>query len=175
MATRYYIDGYNVLHKSAALRPLAQEDYESAREALVDRVGIFCMATGNRVTVVFDGRGQHKPERQVPLRGVAGLDILFSPKNSSADAVIERLVYKASNRMSLVVVSNDHALRDLCCGMGALTMDADNFLATVREAKSEITDSVQNTHRQKAADHLDERLDESQLDALKALRDKLEK
>ncbi len=175
MATIYYIDGYNVLHKSSELRPLARQDLETAREALIDKVAVYCAATGSRVHLVFDGRGQHQPEKVAHHRGVDGLEIIYSPAGLTADAYIERAVYKAAHRLSLVVVSNDRGLRDLCRNMGALTMEADSFIETVREAGRDTSERAAGTHRDSNPAHLEERLDPATVARLEQLKNLLKK
>ncbi len=54
MPSTYYIDGYNVIHHSSMLRPLADQDFEAAREAFIEKVGRFCVATGNEAKIIFD-------------------------------------------------------------------------------------------------------------------------
>src|SRR5690606_31706248 len=125
---RYYIDGYNVMHQSSSLRPIARQDLERAREALVDKVAQFCIATAQEAIIVFDGRSQHQAELVDHYRGVSGLQVLYAPGHKRADAEIERRVYLERDRIKTVVVSNVRGLRDLCRGMGALVMEADSFL-----------------------------------------------
>lgn len=174
MATTFYIDGYNVIHRSKTLRPLAERDFEGAREALIDRVAEICTALGRNAIVVFDGRGRHQPEKAHHGRHVPGLEVLYAPASTTADAVIERCVYQASNKLDLVVVSGDRGLRDLCRNMGALVMDADNFLATSKEIDKDVRTLAART-RQAAPAFLEESLDARSLDALQALKDKLKK
>lgn len=169
----YYIDGYNLLHKSAALRPLAQEDFEAAREGLIDQVAHFCMATGHQVTIVFDGLSRHEPEHVDHYRNVPGLKVLYAPKNRSADAVIERLVYGEPRRIEVVVVSTDRGLRDICTGMGALVMDADNFLTVAGDARREMDHNLQHRRKQTPEASIEERLDPGTVEALMKLRKKL--
>lgn len=173
MPDTYYVDGYNVLHTSSLLRPLVEQDFESARDAFIDKVAAFCVATGKRVVVVFDGRGRHQPEALIHNHRVAGLEILFSPSNLSADAVIERQIHQQSNRLEAVVVSNDRGLRELCRGMGALTMEADNFLATVREAAQETRATLDNVRRGSSIEHLEDRLDSGSMARLEDLKKRL--
>lgn len=168
----YYIDGYNVLHKSAYLRSRLDRDLEHARDGLIDKVANFCTVTGQEVTIVFDGTGKHKAERVEHHRGVPHLHVLYAPGNLTADTVIERLVYQSRNKLAMVVVSNDNGLRDLCRGMGAMTMEADSFLKIARESKSDISTSVNRTQKDRPS-FLEDSLDEGTMDQLKALRDKL--
>lgn len=175
MPETYYIDGYNVLHKSSMLRPLAVKDFETARDALIEKVAMFCVGSGKRAIIVFDGRGQHQPQSAPPPLGAAGLEILYSPAKTSADAVIERMVYKSNHRLELVVVSNDRGLRDVCRGMGALVMEADNFLATVHETKQHVTGVMQKTLKDPTPDRLEDRLDPDTVARLHALKKGIEK
>ncbi|HPA41713.1 MAG TPA: NYN domain-containing protein, partial [Candidatus Hydrogenedentes bacterium] len=74
MAEHYLVDGYNVLHTSSVLRPLALRDFEAARESLVEKLVRFCSAANRAVTVVFDGRNTDGTRRaQGETRGVPGL------------------------------------------------------------------------------------------------------
>jgi predicted RNA-binding protein with PIN domain len=175
MSNLYYIDGYNVVHHSSLLRPLAFEDFESARETLIDKVAQFCVISGKRATIVFDGRGKHHyhPEAVEHFREAPGLEVLYSPTSLSADAVIERLVYRAPNRLEVVVVSNDRGLRDLCRNLGALTMEADYFLSTMQESKQQSSASLQDTRRQDNAPRIEDNLDPETRARLEALKKRL--
>jgi predicted RNA-binding protein with PIN domain len=173
MAEHYFIDAYNVMHKSSLLRPVAAENLERAREMLLDKVVCFCMSGSKEVTVVFDGRQEEQSLSVQAVNGhVAGMQIIFSPANTSADSVIERLIYQQRNRMQCIVVSNDGGLRSLCRGMGALTMEADSFLTSVRQFQQSakaVIEKQKDTH----ATLLEDRLNPESMRALEALRSKL--
>ena len=172
MAELHLVDGYNVLHKCRKLKGLSYHDLETAREALIDRLAHFCVQTGTRVTIVFDGQGPQVAQNVAHNRGVGTLEVLFSPEQLTADAVIERMVYEAPRKLDIIVVTNDRGVRDLCRGMGALVMDAQHFLTSVQESRQETSDRLRHT-RQPSPHHLEDRLDNGSLDALKKLRDKL--
>lgn len=172
MPQHYYIDGYNVVHKSNILKPLINQDLEAAREALIEKVAQFCTATGHQATIVFDGRSRHQPNATPDPKTVPGLNIIFSPSNLTADAVIERNVYKAQDRLNLVVVSNDQGVRDLCRGLGALVMEPDYFLQSARESRQGVTETLKRTQKEKP-DFLESLLDQDTLNHLKNLKDKL--
>lgn len=172
MADLYYVDGYNVLHKSRSLRALVRQDLESAREALLERIGQYCISSGKHVVLVFDGRGRFRSEIAPHHLRVPHLEVQFAPEHLTADAVIERLIYNRNNRLDAVVVSNDRGLRDLCRGMGALTMEADSFLATIREDRQEITEKI-TVKRESTRDCLEDFLDTGTLSYLERLRKQL--
>jgi len=171
MASLYYIDGYNVLHRSSVMRASARVDLENAREALIDRVAQFCIATGHRACVVFDGRHTNKADR-IPHKNVPGLQLVYTPTDLTADSYIERAVYQHKDRLQVAVVSNDRSLRDLCRNLGALTMEADNFLDTVRESRQDMVGVMERAKREKI-EHLEDRLDADVLKKLMELRKKL--
>ena len=172
MASIYYIDGYNILHRSRSLRESARADLENAREALIDRVAQFCVATGHVAYLVFDGQRSHRAEKVAHHRNVPGLHVVYTPSDLTADSYIERHVYNHKDRLQVAVVSNDRSLRDLCRNLGALTMDADNFLETVTESRHDMSDVMERSNRVKI-EHLEDRLDGDSLRKLMELRKKL--
>src|SRR5690606_369734 len=103
MATLYYIDGYNVVHHAPTLVDLARHDLERARETLVDCVAHFCSLTGERARVVFDGVGSRPQPTRRPT--APGVEVIYAPAHKSADAYIERAVYKTADRREIIVVT----------------------------------------------------------------------
>ena len=173
MAQRYYIDGYNVLHKSRALRPLARQSLESAREALIDRIAEFCSQYGAPCWLVFDGRTEQRAVEADHGRRVAALRVIYTAGASSADSWIEREVYKAGDRLNLVVVSNDGGIRNLVRGLGALTMDADHFIATIGAVRREIGETLQRRDKPEALGTIEGRVGAETLARLAELKKRL--
>lgn len=174
MPPTYYIDGYNVIHHSSWLKPLAAQDFESARDALVEKVARFCVATGGQAKIVFDGRGR-QTQPLAPLTGIPGLEVIYSPGHRSADTLIERIVYTAQDRRSIIVVSADRGIRTVCRGLSAMVMEPDNFLATVREAEADTRASLEQVQRPDALLRIEGRLDQDTLERLAKLRQTLGK
>jgi predicted RNA-binding protein with PIN domain len=172
MAKHYYIDGYNVIYHSSALRSVIQRDLERARELLIDRVAQFCITTATETHLVFDGRGRSRADKIPHHRHVDHLHVIYTPLEKTADAWIEREVYKHHDRMQVCVVTNDRGIRDLCRGMGALTMDSENFLSTVHESHTDVREVIQRKGQNDAA-FVEDRLSGASLDILRKLRDKL--
>ena len=165
----YYIDGYNVIYHSSLLKPIALRDFEAARDALVEKVAAFCATTGSQAKIVFDGRG--RPSAPVaPISGVPGLEVLYSHGDKSADAVIERIVYSASNARDLIVVSGDHGIRSFCQSQGALVMAPENFIASVRERLAHTQATLEHLKRPDTQQRLENRLDDATLERLRKLR-----
>ena len=175
MSNTYFIDGYNVMYQCNELRPIALRDLEEARETLIEKVAVFCVTTASRVSLVFDGRAKHLPEVAPNVHNAAGMEILYSPANVSADAVIERLIYRAPNRLETVVVSNDRGLRDLCRGMGALTMDANHFLRSINEVRRENMVTFLDRRRAATPAFLEDLLNDKNRAQLEAMKKRLQK
>jgi len=174
MATSYYIDGYNVIHFSKQLGPLSTASFENAREALIDQVARFCVMTGHKATIIFDGRGRKIEEGKAAYK-VNNLEILYSPGHKTADSIIERIVYSAPDRYSIIVVSGDEGIRTFCRGLGALVMEPDNFLASIREADADTRATLKNLKQPDSQRRVEERLNEDALERLRKLKEKLEK
>ena len=173
MATLYYIDGYNVIHFSSVLKPIAARDFEAAREALIDKVATFCAATGHKAKIVFDGRGHRVPPAR-PRPGVPGLKVMYSHGGKSADAIIERTIYESGDRRNTIVVTGDRGIRSFCQGLGALVMEPDNFISSVRSHADDARASIAQMKRPDTQNRLENRVDEDTLTKLARLRDDLD-
>lgn len=174
MASLYYIDGYNVVHHCAKLQALAGQDFESARDTLIDRVARFCSITGSQARIIFDGRGR-RIEAAVPTYAGGAVEVMYSPDKHSADTVIERMVYNAGDDPKrIVVVSGDRGIRELCRAMGSLVMAAGNFLDMVEERLKRASSELSAASNAKTRMPLEERLGGETRDALEALRKRLD-
>lgn len=174
MINAYYIDGYNVIYHSEVLKPLALEDFETARDALIEKVARFCVASGHRAKIIFDGRGR-RSKPMVPLAGAPNLEVLYSHGQQSADAFIERTVYAAPNPRNIIVVSADRGIRDLCRNLNALVMEPDHFLASIREIDGDTRATIERTQRGDTLRRIENRLEGTALERLLKHKQNLEK
>ncbi len=174
MRSLYYIDGYNVIHHCTRLKTLARDDFEAARETLIDRVARYCTEAGKRAKIIFDGRGR-RPDLVSPFLSGPDLEVIYSPAHQTADALIEREVYEAQDRSEIVVVSSDRGIRDLCGGLGALTMRPEHFLSTIDENLQQGRSALElKRHTTSRPARIEEHLDETARQRLQALRRDLE-
>lgn len=120
---RVIVDGFSLLHRDAALRPLLDGQPALARHQLVRKAEACGLALGNAVTVVFDGR-KGLNDAFVGFRA----EVVFSPPHLSADGVIERMVAAAAEPALLLVITSDRIERDTVSAAGADTMSAGDFL-----------------------------------------------
>ena len=167
----YLIDGYNLMHSCRRLLATADHSFETARNELVDRVVRYCADTRDHAVIVFDGRGSHADIAQA--EHYPNVEIVYSPKHLNADTVIERRIYEATGRTNYVVVTGDRGIRDLCRGMGALSMTPDNFLTSMRTNSDQDRQVRQHSADQGKRNAVADRLSSDSLKALQALKDKL--
>lgn len=169
MSLHYFVDAYNLMYQCPHLSAAARHNLESARDDLIDRVARFCAASGNRAVIVFDGRGRDVDRETV----IGGVEVIYAPHHLSADSIIERRVYESNQRSHTVIVSADRGIRDLCGGMGALTMRPAAFLAEMRDRVTR-----ERVHLREAAEksqrvNLEDRLPAESLERLHAIRRRL--
>jgi len=169
MSEHYYIDGYNLLHANPDWSAMADVDLEMARDMLIDRVSRWSARTGHPVCIFFDGKGRsHDRSDKDPRR--PNVDIVYTSSRLSADALIERGVYEAPKRDTVIVVTSDRGISDFCLGLGALTMRAPNYLSLLQDGgpPARLPCSADSTAP------LEDRIDPQASDALRKLRDRLE-
>jgi predicted RNA-binding protein with PIN domain len=140
---RVIVDGYNVIHAWPELkRLLTGASLEAARERLIERLSVFGMVAGADVTVVFDAH--HSAARMNSEQTVDGVRVIFTRKGHSADHIIERMAYEASQAGDVITVAtSDSFQRVLVRGMGGAVISALELERRVIEAESEMGRRVQ--------------------------------
>ena len=135
---RVIVDGYNVIHAWPQLkRLLGEASLEAARDTLVERLSVFGMVAGADVTVVFDAH--HSTSRTNSEQLVDGVHVVFTRKGHSADHVIERIAYDASQTGDVITVAtSDRFQRDMVRGMGGAVISALELERRVIDAEQEL-------------------------------------
>jgi predicted RNA-binding protein with PIN domain len=139
---RLIVDGYNVIHAWTSLKRLVSEaSLEVARDRLIERLAVLGMISGESVTVVFDAH--HSAAMSNSEDDVDGVHVVFTRRGHSADHVIERLAYEASNAGDVITVAtSDRFQRDLVRGMGGAVISALELERRVIDAENEMTRKV---------------------------------
>jgi predicted RNA-binding protein with PIN domain len=139
---RLIVDGYNVVHAWTSLKRLVSEaSLEAARDRLIERLAVLGMISGESVTVVFDAH--HSAAMTNSEDDVDGVHVVFTRRGHSADHVIERLAYEASNAGDVITVAtSDRFQRDLVRGMGGAVISALELERRVIDAENEMTRKV---------------------------------
>ena len=136
------VDGYNVVHAWTSLKRLVQTaSLEDARDALVARLSVLGILSGEEVTVVFDAH--HSNAMSNSEETVDGVRVVFTRKGHSADHSIERLAYRASQAGEVITVAtSDRFQRDLVRGMGGAVISALELERRVLDAEQEMSRRV---------------------------------
>ena len=130
-AVRYLIvDGHSVIFAWPELRKLHQQRASLAREALSRRLRNYQDWAGVRVVLVFDGKGSNVSTIEDPH----DIQILYSRKGQTADAVIERLVSKYATQFEVTVATSDSLERQTVTSFGAASMSPGMLREVIEEA-----------------------------------------
>jgi uncharacterized protein len=142
---RILVDGYSLLHNWPELAPGQPRHSARARDELVHVLTRYQDATGERITVFFDGAGA--PAGVPAHESSATMEVLFSRAGQTADQMIERAAHRFQAYGEVLVVTDDHAERDTVVGMGSMTASCANFIRMVEDALTELQDELRNHNR----------------------------
>jgi predicted RNA-binding protein with PIN domain len=126
------VDGANVLHALPSLRAALKRNKSEARTQLT-RMLMPIHDAGNRVTVVFDGRGDQLVIER-PTESMA-LSVVFSPASMTADDVIEQMVGNAEDAAQCSVATDDQAERQTVTALGAEALYSHELAAWIERAE----------------------------------------
>jgi predicted RNA-binding protein with PIN domain len=114
------IDGHNLIGQLPTISLQDPDDEEELVRLLVS----YRARTGKAVTVVFDP-GSFSSLSETRRQG--GVQIVFAPGGSSADAVITNRVKRSRDRAHWLVVTSDRRLSATVAGLGARVQSARAF------------------------------------------------
>jgi predicted RNA-binding protein with PIN domain len=125
VALHIIIDGYNLIKNSPALSALDRQDLQLGREALIDRLAGYKKIKSHKITVVFDGAGAI--DAASSRDRIKGIQMVFSRRGQSADAVIKKMASK--EREKALVVSSDRDVALAAASFQSATISAAEFEA----------------------------------------------
>ena len=146
---RILIDGYSLLHGWPELSPGAPRHSARAREDLVHILTRFHDATGDPITIFFDGSGA--PPGTPKAESSRGVEILFSGPGQTADDLIERAAHRFQDYGEVLVVTDDIAERDTVSGFGSSFSSCFNFICRIESALTDLQEDLENYNRQQRA------------------------
>jgi len=128
---RYLIvDGHSVIFAWPELRKLHQRRTVLARDALTKKLRDYQDWSGVRVVVVFDGQGARVQTISDPHE----VQIFYSRKGQSADAIVERLASKYATRFDVIVATSDSLEQQTVRSFGADTISPELLREILAEA-----------------------------------------
>jgi uncharacterized protein len=142
---RILVDGYSLLHQWPEIAPGQPRHSERARDELVQILTQYHDATGEAITVFFDGSGG--PGRAPKTGGSRDVEILFSRAGQTADEMIERAAHRFQEYGEVLVVTDDRAERDIVGGFGGSVASCDNFIRMIGSAMGDLADELKQRNR----------------------------
>lgn len=116
------VDGYNIIYSWEELKDVSRTNIDSARDMLID---ILCNYRGYKkcnLLLVFDAyrvkRNQGKKYSQ------AGIEIVFTKEDETADTYIERKVHELRDKYKITVATSDGLIQQTIMSLGGLRMSA---------------------------------------------------
>ena len=126
------VDGYNVIRQTPPYSVLAEEDFDSARAALVSDVAAYAQSEW-RATVVFDAHAN--PRSDGTAHRLAGVTVVFSRYGVDADSVVESLARAARERgEETLVVTSDAQMQWTVLGGSVGRMSSAEFADALRDS-----------------------------------------
>src|SRR5437879_13871694 len=111
---RLIVDGYNIIFAWPELSALKDVNLQDARELLIATLADYAAMTRQKVTVVFDSH--RRPDAEASQQEVHGVRVVYSGRKTSADHVIELLLFEAKSTAEVTVAIADALERERALG-----------------------------------------------------------
>jgi predicted RNA-binding protein with PIN domain len=166
---RLIVDGYNVIFAWPELAAIKDVKLEDARDLLIAILADYGAVSRQRITVVFDSH--RRSDAQPSTEEISGVEVVYSGGKTSADHVIERLIYAARSTDSVTVATSDGVQRDMALGKGVKTISAPVLKKLVDEALAGRDVEIKDRDaRSQLARRLEDRIDPTVREQLERIR-----
>jgi predicted RNA-binding protein with PIN domain len=119
------VDGYNVINSWDEFSKLKNEDLSFARDLLLHKVSEYAAVNDYKGVLVFDAMDRKGP---ADIEEHAGVTVVYTAENETADSWIERYVYQiAKGEAKVYVVTSDYAVQNMILGSGAYRISSREF------------------------------------------------
>lgn len=142
---RILVDGYSLLHAWPELVPGAARHSARARDELIQILTQYQDASGDPVTIFFDGSGA--PPGTPKHDSKHTVEVLFSGPGQTADDLIERAAHRFQVYGEVMVVTNDLVERDTVGGFGGSYSSCENFIRRIGGAMDDLQEDLENYNR----------------------------
>ena len=166
---RLIVDGYNIIFAWPDLAAVKDVNLQDAREMLIATLADYAAMTRQKVTVVFDSH--RRPDAEASEQTISGVEVVYSGRKTSADHVIERLLFEARASDEVRVATSDALQRDLALGRKIKTVSALTLKGQVDAVLAQRNQQIGDTRaRSDIARRLEDRLDPKTRERLDRLR-----
>jgi predicted RNA-binding protein with PIN domain len=142
---RILVDGYSLLHNWPEIAENQPRHSERARDELIQILTKYHDATGEPITIFFDGAGA--PPNVPKNESSRDVEILFSRAGQTADDMIERAAHRFQSYGEVLVVTDDNAERDVVGGFGGSVASCANFIRMIGNALNNLSEDLKNYNR----------------------------
>lgn len=142
---RILIDGFSLLHNWRELAAGQPRHSERARNELVRVLTQYHDATGEPITVFFDGAGARGSAPKT--ESSRNVEVLYSRADQTADDLIERAAHRFQEFGQVLVVTDDFAERNTVEALGAMVSSCANFIGSIEQALTELQDELRSRNR----------------------------
>lgn len=134
------IDGYNQIYSWNSLQDLARQNYNSARDKLIDLVINYQGYKNCKVILVFDA---YKVKDSTSRSSKYGdTQVIYTSYGQTADSYIEKLVHDLKGKYNLIVASSDGLIQNSILAQGAIRMSARELEAKVTNTNTLAFESI---------------------------------
>jgi len=166
---RLIVDGYNIIFAWPELSAAKDVKLEDARDLLVAILADYAAMTRQKVTVVFDSH--RRPDAEASTQTINGVQVVYSGRKTSADHVIEKLLFEAKASDEVTVATSDALQRDLALGRQIKTVSALTLKSQVDAVLARRNEQIgDNRARSDIARRLEDRLDPKTRERLDQMR-----
>lgn len=130
------VDGYNIIFAWDALKTLAKDSLEHARDRLLQLLQNYQGYRKCEVILVFDAYKLKGHGREIEQHG--GVSVVYTKEAETADSYIERVSKQLIREHRVRVATSDALEQLIILGNGAMRVSAREFEAEMRAAESEI-------------------------------------
>lgn len=157
-----FVDGYNIINAWEGLKDFQEGDIEESREKLIDILAEYQAYSGIEIILVFDAHLVKRNIGETEYR--AGLKIVYTKENETADHYIERSLDKIGRVKRVRVATSDWMEQQIILGRGGTRISARELEMEVFQEKKILSKKKQRKNEKN--DFLLGRLDEESLRVL---------
>ena len=138
------VDGYNMIHSWAELKPLIETSMDGARGRLIDICSEYQGIVGGEVIVVFDAYLVSGNMGSVTKQG--GIYVVYTKEAETADQYIEQATKRKAKDYRVTVATSDLIEQMIVWSDGALRMSASEFEAEIERARKNLRNDYLDKH-----------------------------
>ena len=115
-------DGYNLMHYFKQSSQMSEDNFDSARDLIINKLSSYGGYKGCKVIAVFDAYKKEDNYGHVDLG--QDISVVYTRFSQTADSYIEKLVHDYGKDYEITVASSDQAVQNMILTNGGLRMSA---------------------------------------------------